>query len=169
MLFRPWAVLGDDAGRALWIALEIVAVVATMVAVYRGIGWPTPAEALVAASLVVFFPPLRDSIQEGQIGVFLGLAFALALLGHQRRRPLIGGLSLGAVIAIKLTPILVLPYFIYRRDWRLCLTALATAAALALLTLGFGWGHYWPTFISDVGAAANGTAWCETRASTASC
>jgi hypothetical protein len=158
MLFRPWTLLGDDAGRAVWITLELLAVVGTLVVVYRGMGRPTWAEALVAASLLAFFPPLRDSLQEGQIGLFLGLAFALALLGHQRGRPWIGGMALGAVIAIKLTPILVLPYFIYRRDWRLCLAALATAAALASLTLGLGWAHYWPAFISDVGAAANGTA-----------
>ena len=158
VLLGPWTWFADDPGRALWIAAEIIAVVVTMVAVYRAIGRPTWAEALTAASLVVFFPPLRDSFQGGQIGVFLAAGFALALLGHQRGRPLLGGAALGLIIGAKLTPIVVLPYFIYRRDWRLCLASLATASALALVTLALGWGHYWPGFISNVLAASNGTA-----------
>jgi hypothetical protein len=158
MLFGPMTWLADDPGRAVWIAAEVLAVVISVVAVYRGIGRPTWAEGLAAASLVVFFPPLRDSMQEGQIGVFLAAGMALALLGHLRGRPVLGGAALGAIIAVKLTPVLLLPYFVYRRDWRLCLVAVATAAALALLTLALGWAHYWPGFVADITAASNGTA-----------
>ena len=143
MLFWPWAVMPDDLGRMVWIALEVLAVGGTVFAVYRGIGRPTAPEGLVAASLLVFFPPLRDSFQEGQVSLFIGLALALALLAHQRGRSWTGGAVLGLVIAIKLTPVLVLPYFLYRRDWRLCMAAVVTAAVLSLATLAAGWG-YWP-------------------------
>src|SRR5258708_3552543 len=59
---------------------------------------------------------------------------------------------------MKLSPILVFPYFAYRRDWRLCVSPLATGAAVALLTLPLGWAHYWPDFIANVASAGNGTA-----------
>jgi len=118
MAFWPWTLLPEDLGRAAWIGLEILAVVGTLVAVYRGLGRPTPAEALVAASLVVLFPPLRDSFHEGQAGVFIGLAMALTLLAHQRGRPWLGGVALGAAIAVKLTPVLLLAYFTMTNIYR---------------------------------------------------
>jgi alpha-1,2-mannosyltransferase len=158
MLFWPWTLLPEELGRAAWIGLEILAVAGTLVAVYRGLGRPTPAEALVAASLVVLFPPLRDSFQEGQVGVFMGLAMALTLLAHQRGRPGLGGAALGAAIAVKLTPVLLLAYFVYRRDWRLCLTAAVTTTVLSAVTLVWGWASYWPTFVSAVVGSSNGTA-----------
>jgi hypothetical protein len=157
-LFWPWTVMPEDLGRIVWIALEAMAVICILVGVYRGIGRPTPAEVLVAASLVVFFPPLRDSFQEGQVSIFIGLALALTLLAHQRGRPWVGGAVLGLAVAIKLTPILVLPYFVYRRDWRLCLGAVATAAILSLATLAAGWWSYWPTFAGDIASVSGGTA-----------
>src|SRR5258708_39601177 len=64
---------------------------------------------------------------------------------------------------MKLSPILVFPYFAYRRDWRLCVSALATGAAVALLTLPLGWAHYWPAFIANVASAGNGTALVRTQ------
>jgi hypothetical protein len=158
VLLGPFTLLADDPSRAAWIAAEILAVAITVVAVYRGIGRPSFAEALSAAAIVVFFPPLRDSFHEGQIGVFLAMGFALALLGHQRGRPLLGGAALGVIIAAKLTPILVVPYFIYRRDWRLCVMALASASVLVLVTFAVGWAGYWPGFIHNLLAAGNGTA-----------
>jgi hypothetical protein len=51
-----------------------------------------------------------------------------------------------------------LAYFVYRRDWRLCLTAAVTTTVLSAVTLVWGWASYWPTFISGVVGASNGTA-----------
>jgi hypothetical protein len=158
MLFWPWTVLPEDMGRAAWIGLELFAAAGILLAVYRGLGMPTPAEALLAASLVIFFPPLRDSFQEGQLGVFVGLAMALALLARQKGRPGLGGVALGAAIAVKVTPVLMLAYFAYRRDWRLCFFAVASAALLSLLTLAWGWMAFWPTFVTAVIGSAGGTA-----------
>jgi hypothetical protein len=158
MLFWPWTVMSDEFGRLVWIALQVLAVAATLLAVYRGIGRPTVAEVLVAASLLVFFPPLRDAFHEGQVSIFMGLALALALLAHQRGRSSAGGAVLGLAIAIKLSPILVLPYFLYRRDWRLCLAAIGTALMISLATAAAGWMSYWPTFAADIASIAGGTA-----------
>ena len=158
MLFWPWTVLPEELGRAAWIGLELLAAGGILLAVYRGLGRPTPAEALLAASLVIFFPPLRDSFQEGQLGVFVGLAMAVALLAHQKARPGLGGAALGAAIAVKVTPLLMLAYFAYRRDWRLCFVAAGSAAVLSLLTLACGWIVFWPRYAAAVIGSSGGTA-----------
>ncbi|HUL71138.1 MAG TPA: glycosyltransferase family 87 protein [Gemmatimonadales bacterium] len=74
------------------------------------------------------------------------IIFALALTGLyllRSGRPVPGGLSLGAAAALKVTPVLFIPYFIWRRQWR---NAAWTTMWTALLTLSpaivFGWNRY---------------------------
>jgi alpha-1,2-mannosyltransferase len=157
-LFWPWIALPGVVAVLSWTALELAAVAALLWVVYRALGRPVAAELLAVLALVLLFPPLRDSFQEGQISVFIGLAAALALLGHQRRRPLLGGAALGLAIGIKLTPALILVYFAWKRDWRLVGAAVGVALALAVATLGAGWAGYWPGFLTITGELGRGTA-----------
>src|SRR5437660_1035095 len=69
-----------------------------------------------------------------------------------------GGILLGAAITIKVTPALLVGYFLWKRDWKLCAVALGTAAALGLATLAVGWGGYWPNFLTTTGELGRGTA-----------
>jgi hypothetical protein len=83
------------------------------------------------------------------------LVFTLALSGlslFASDRPRAGGLALGASIAMKVTPVLFIPYFMYRRKWR---AAAWTTGWTALLSLSpilvYGWSrfrHYLSTWAS---------------------
>jgi len=87
------------------------------------------------------------------------LIFALTLYGLSllaADRALAGGLALGASAAMKVTPVLFIPYFIYRRQWR---AAAWTTGWTAVLTLSpilvFGWTrfrHYLSSWVSVIHA-----------------
>jgi alpha-1,2-mannosyltransferase len=158
VLMWPWTVLPGAPGRVIWLALETLALLGVLVVVYRGLGRPSVAEGVTAAAILVLLPPIHDSLNEGQIGVYIGLLLAIAMLAHRRGRPLAGGVALGLTIAMKLSPILVVPYFLWRRNWRLVAWGLLTAALAAALTLPLGWGGYWAGFIRDNQAVGSGTA-----------
>ncbi len=73
--------------------------------------------------------------------------FALALGGlylHATGRDFAGGIVLGCGAAIKVMPVIFIPYLGYRRRWR---AALYAALAWAVLTLSpvlvFGWSRFW--------------------------
>lgn len=73
--------------------------------------------------------------------------FALALGGlywQRRGRWLLGSAALGCAAAMKVMPVVFIPYLAYRRRWR---EAIATAVATALLSLSpmllFGWNRFW--------------------------
>ncbi len=76
------------------------------------------------------------------------LIFALALGGlflQARGRQGWGGVALGAAAALKVMPVLFLPYLAYRRRWRAAgSAALATVVFSVALPVGaFGWGRFW--------------------------
>jgi hypothetical protein len=76
--------------------------------------------------------------------------FALTLSGlylGSRRHVLVGGLCLGAAAALKVMPIVFVPYLLYRRQWRF---GLATAATTLLMSLApallWGWARLFEYF-----------------------
>ncbi|MGI8609212.1 MAG: glycosyltransferase family 87 protein [Candidatus Dormibacteria bacterium] len=160
----PWTVMPDVAGRLSWQLIEILALALAVGLAYRGLGAPSRLEAVLVGVMVVFFMPVRDSVQEGQLSIMLGTLIAASLLSHQRGRPVLGGLSLGLAAGLKLTPLLLVPYFAYRRDFKLCLTALATATGLFLATLAAGWGPLLVPFARVMSQLSQGTAIAQNQA-----
>jgi hypothetical protein len=75
------------------------------------------------------------------------LLFALALAGlylQARERPAAGGALLGLAAALKVMPILFIPYLAYRRRWCAAACAALAAATFSLSPiLVFGWTRFW--------------------------
>jgi alpha-1,2-mannosyltransferase len=78
--------------------------------------------------------------------------FALALGGlylQAKGRELSGGIALGCAAAIKVMPILFIPYLAYRRRWRAAAAAVVSVATLSLSPiLVFGWDRFWAYVIA---------------------
>ncbi len=142
----PWTVLPDPLGRVLMLVLGVCAIVVIVLCVSRGLNM-TGAETLTATSLLLFYPPLADSLREGQVSLLIGAAVAFALFAHQRNRPIPGGVVFGLAIAFQLAPALLLAYFAYRRSWRLCIIAILTVTGVVVATFVAGWGSYWFGFV----------------------
>ena len=74
------------------------------------------------------------------------LIFAITLCGlalHTRGRDALAGLLIGAAAAMKVMPILFVPYFAWRRQWRAAaFTTLFAAAWSVLPALRYGWNGF---------------------------
>jgi len=88
------------------------------------------------------------------------VTFALALSGlylQARGRELAGGTALGCAAAIKVMPVLFIPYLAYRGRWRAAVAAAVSAAALSLSPiLVFGWNRFWAYVIAWRAAVTEG-------------
>jgi hypothetical protein len=158
LLIWPWTVLGDAQGQVAWAILQVAALVATIAITYKGIGRPTTTELLVVTSVVMFLGPVRDSLEDGQVSTILGALMAMAMLNHQRGRPALGGMALGLAGAVKLTPLLTLPYFAWKRDFRMCVWSLGTAVALFAASIASGRVRGFTAFPGVISQLSSGTA-----------
>lgn len=158
LLMWPWTVLGDGAGQVAWEVLQLAALAAALVLTYAGIGRPGAAELMVTLVLLMFAGPIRDSFLDGQVSIVLGALMAAAILGHRSGRPVVGGLALGVAGAIKLTPLLALPYFLWKRDYRLSAWAMGTSAGLFAASVLSGHARGITQFPAVISQLSSGTA-----------
>ena len=91
--------------------------------------------------LILILGILADNLYLGQMNILLLFLIGLTLLLHQRGKEFAAGFTLALGIALKLTPLLLLLYFIYRRRVKLTLaTIISLIILLSLLPIPFlGW------------------------------
>ena len=80
--------------------------------------------------------PIVGDLHHGNVNLFILFLVVAALAAFRRRRDLLSGLLLGLAVACKLTPALFIPYFLWKRQWRV----LAGCVGGLLLFL-------WPGFV----------------------
>lgn len=88
--------------------------------------WPVPYWCLFAITVMSLRPILSD-LQHGNINILIMFMVVMALDAWTRGRDWLGGAALGLAITCKVTPALFLPYFFYKRSWKLLI---ATGVAI---------------------------------------
>ncbi len=126
----PFAHLPIAAAGVVWSILKIAAVVAgcwLVIAAVRRENFGVPLGVLLMAALFSTRPIMGD-ITHGNINLFVFFELALAWYLFVTGRDLRAGVVVGLAIVTKVTPGLLLVYFIYKRAWRL-----AAGAGLGLV------------------------------------
>lgn len=136
LLVSPLLPLGALGAKLVWGALTILMVFRC--AKLLGVTGPR----LAFFALLALFQPIRDNINASQMTVLVVWACIEALhqVAHGRRTW--AAILIGAAIDVKLIPLVLLPYLIYRRQWRVALMAILVTATLTLApALVLGWSH----------------------------
>jgi glycosyl transferase family 87 len=145
-LLIPFGYLPYAAARILWWALSLAALLASLWLLARcvtttarkaGRVIPTWVMGLTLFGAAALAQPVTDSLRLGQSTTFLLLGFALVAYGAVEDRPVVAGVGLAIAILDKLFPGILLLFFFWRGNYRLCLATLATIALLIVVTLPF--------------------------------
>ncbi|MFT5724279.1 MAG: hypothetical protein ACI9JN_001397 [Bacteroidia bacterium] len=81
-----------------------------------------------------------DDLSNIQINSYLLLACLFVVQCHIKGKPLAGGIVLGLIISLKVYPIFLLFFLVYKRGYRLSISALATVfVTTSVCVLVFGW------------------------------
>ena len=119
----------------VWEAMNAAAALAGGVLVGLALGG---GQALLPSLLcMACMGPLFNSLGCGQVEGLAFLGLAAGFWGMARGRDLPLGIGLAAAAALKLTPAALLVYLLWRRRWRPALVAVATLAALTVLSMPF--------------------------------
>jgi alpha-1,2-mannosyltransferase len=152
LVLLPLAAVPEAATRVAWTALTILAAAGIALIVARALPrrlGPVPVLWPVLTLVVLASKPLQSNLRFGQVSIFLTLAVladVVALDGHRWQ-----GVPTGLAAAIKLTPLLFIPYLwlIGRRRAAALATgtfAVATAVGLAVFphdSAAFWGGYLW--------------------------
>jgi ABC-type multidrug transport system permease subunit len=86
------------------------------------------------------FQPVFDDLWHGNVSVLIFAGFCLSYLLHKRGRNFSAGLALGLIIPLKFYPAIFVPYFIWRRNWRLVAGVAVSCLAIGVISLlTVGW------------------------------
>jgi hypothetical protein len=125
-LLVPLTWLGNDLAVRIWILLLLAAVIGSVVIIYCRIGRPRRAELLALVAVLATFFPLINTIWTGAMNAILLLLLAGAFAGWHSRRDGVAGFLVGTAALFKVFPVALLPYFAWRREWRLVVGAIVT-------------------------------------------
>ena len=96
-----------------------------------------------AVAVLLGLHPVLGDLAHGNVNLFVAFLVIAALELYRRRRDGAAGVVLALAVACKVTPALFLPYFVWKRAWRL-LAGAAAGLALWLVVVpagALGWGH----------------------------
>jgi alpha-1,2-mannosyltransferase len=144
VLLEPLARLPLREGALTWFAVKILCAGLSVWLLLRLASpvWPGWAWMLV---VLAGLPPLVGDLTHGNVNLFVLLVLSGALALFVRGRDSLAGVLLGLAIACKLTPLLFVPYFAWKRCWRV-LGGVVLGLVLFLYpgvvpSLRLGWEH----------------------------
>lgn len=152
----PFCFSSYATGGILWLIIEVAALIASLTLIGRILGHPNPS--LFGAATVLcltVWPPLFTDLANGQYQCFVLLLLLLVWRSLRKQSDFAAGLWLGVAIALKLAGLLILPWAIYRRKWKLVIAAGLSWIAChlaAAAVIGWKWCLFYYT---DVAATLN--------------
>jgi alpha-1,2-mannosyltransferase len=168
LLFWPFSLLSTQSGQLLW-DLANVAGLTAMIAIssaatrrrpLRPTDWRLALICVAPAAVLLW--PVRYELGLGQIDIFLVLMILTDLssaeLWPHTRLP--KGVLVGLAAAVKLTPLIFVPFLLLTRQWKTARNAVvafvASTASMALLASRSSWS-YFTKYAFDVGRVGDST------------
>jgi hypothetical protein len=128
VVLKPFADLPPLAGALTWFYAKVLMAVLACVWAFRLVG-PDMPDTAKGLAVLLSLPPLLGDLSHNNVNIFILFLVAACLELYRRGRDTGAGLVLGLAIACKVTPLLFLAYFGWKRSWRVLA---ATAAGLVL-------------------------------------
>ena len=156
-LFWPISHVPTFAGQVLWDAVNILtllALIAVSIAAARArpldlSDWRTALLLLAPVALLLY--PIRSDLALGQINILLVLMIVSDLTTDLswRGRSLPRGVLVGVAAAVKLTPLVFIPYLVVSRQWRVARNATVTFALVTGAVFALSPRASWLYFTKD--------------------
>jgi hypothetical protein len=125
IILWPFVVLPPVLGAMTWFYTKVILAVLAGRWIFRLTGppgddaaWPPLPDAARAAAILLTLPALLGDLSHNNINIFILFLIAAALELYRRQREIAAGLVVGLAIACKVTPVLFLAYFIWKRAGR---------------------------------------------------
>jgi hypothetical protein len=147
MILMPFHSMGPIAGSLAWLTFKFLIILFIFwatVRIARNNGPPWPDWALLVLILLSSRVFISD-LTHGNVNLVIGGFVVVALLCSFYEKDFLSGLAIGLATVLKVTPVLFIPYFLYKRRW---LSVVGSMVGIALfcwlvpgLILGFDFNN----------------------------
>lgn len=151
LLVTPLTWLPQSLGALIWYVLEVLCIGATSLMSVAMLGRKIPdrhRNLLYALPLFSLCTLIVSGVMRCQASEFMIMFMVATFYWHFRGRPVLAGSSLAVAIVLKVFPVVLLLYFVARRQWRAVIAALGGVAVLMVLLPSLYWG--WQTNIDNI-------------------
>ena len=120
LFLYPLALLPPLAGALIWYAIKSAAVLLAAIWTFRMIETPERPFPVWTKGLVLLLAlkPILGDLMHGNVNLFILFLVVGALYAFHQRRDWLAGFVLALAIACKVTPLLFVPYFLWKRAWK---------------------------------------------------
>jgi hypothetical protein len=120
LLLWPIVKLPPVPAALLWFYVKAALTLISIVWVFRLVETPERPFPFWAKVLTILLSlkPILDDLSHGNVNLFILFLVVAALTAYRRQRDLLAGATLALAIACKVTPALFVPYFLWKRSWK---------------------------------------------------
>jgi hypothetical protein len=138
LLLEPLARVPPLVGSLVWYYLKVLMAFAALYWVFRLVETSDQPFPPWAGNLTVLLSlwPITGDLRHGNVNLFILFLVVGALCAFCRGRDVLGGLVLALAIACKVTPALFIPYFLWKRAWKMLAGCTAGLVLFLLLVPG---------------------------------
>ena len=140
IVLKPFADLPPTAGALTWFYAKVLMTAFAAVWVFRLVSPEIP-DAAKALAILLALPPILGDLSHNNVNIFILFLVSGCLEAYRRGWSFTSGLVLALAIACKVTPLMFLAFFIYKRSAKAVLGCVAGLILwLAIVPgLAFGW------------------------------
>ncbi|MGA3327565.1 MAG: glycosyltransferase family 87 protein, partial [Terriglobia bacterium] len=146
VLMAPLAMLPWQSAYILW---QIITLILTAATIFLSLRLFTPRPSLemfvVMFGAACFFFPLRNTLACGQVNVAILFLWTLGVYLFKQQRPMASGLCFALGTVLKISPVVAVPLFALRRQWRWLAAYVAGVAAFTGVSI---WRLGWQTHLT---------------------
>lgn len=147
IILRPFMELPPVVGAMTWFYAKVLMAVLAALWCFRLVANPEPerggnvADIAKAAAILLTLPALMGDLTHNNVNIFILFLIAACLELYRRGHDTASGLVLGLAIACKITPLLFLAFFVWKRAGRVVFGCVAGLALWLAIVPGavFGW------------------------------
>lgn len=159
LIISPITILSPEQAIVAWHLLLFVfacAAVVLTVKLFYDDHLVVAAISMIAIVVLESSHPMRDLLFGGNIGSLLLILIVLGVYLH-KRSPVAGSLFFALAVSIKLTPIVILPLMLIRRQWTWSIAFTVWSVLLFGISIWFlGWENHYEFFVKLMPAMSEG-------------
>jgi alpha-1,2-mannosyltransferase len=151
IVVRPLTAFPFDVARRLWVVVETLAYLTSLVLLAGVVFGRLDRFTLLATAVVgLTWAPFGLDLRLGSVSGILLLLLVVFLFALRRQRDWIAAIALGGAVLLKVSPAIVVALLLLRGRWRLALGAGVTVLLLSLASLPLTGIQAWSDYLTQV-------------------